>query len=263
MGLSFHTFGLSLWQWTSHKKLELKCESQTKYRLQFCPSCSPTNLKTSGDLFLSCSFTCKSMSLLKYEENSFHQGTIYQIGQMKKERLRRMTAVEFISEDTFLGSDTSNILSFQREFGVTSDNKRRNMNEMGRIHIRERINVFRYGSFIKKNLVNSSIAHSGGVLFGTAQGAIGIVTQVSKGLFEFLHELQKNLAPIGRILQYVQNEDSKGFINGDIIESFLDLSKPDMEKVASGMQLSDSTGMKTLASVDDVIKLVLDLRQIQ
>jgi DNA damage-binding protein 1 len=59
-----------------------------------------------------------------------------------------------------------------------------------------------------------------------------------------------------------KTEDCEGFIDGDVIESFLDLSKPVMEEVVSGLQQSDNAGVKTLTSVDDVIKIVEDLTRI-
>jgi DNA damage-binding protein 1 len=40
------------------------------------------------------------------------------------------------------------------------------------------INVFRHGSLVMQNLGDSTIPHSGCVLFGTVDGSIGLVTQL-------------------------------------------------------------------------------------
>ena len=47
------------------------------------------------------------------------------------------------------------------------------MTEVGQIHVGDMINVFRHGSLVMENLGDSSTQHSGSVLYGTVQGAIG------------------------------------------------------------------------------------------
>jgi DNA damage-binding protein 1 len=48
------------------------------------------------------------------------------------------------------------------------------MTEVGQIHVGDMINVFRHGSLVMENLGDSSTQHSGSVLYGTVQGAIGM-----------------------------------------------------------------------------------------
>ena len=50
------------------------------------------------------------------------------------------------------------------------------MTEVGQIHVGDMINVFRHGSLVMENLGDSSTQHSGSVLYGTVQGAIGKMT---------------------------------------------------------------------------------------
>ena len=47
------------------------------------------------------------------------------------------------------------------------------MTEVGQIHVGDMINVFRHGSLVMENLGDSSTQHSGSILYGTVQGAIG------------------------------------------------------------------------------------------
>ena len=54
----------------------------------------------------------------------------------------------------------------------------------------------------------------------------------------------------------------KGFVDGDLIETFLDLNRDKMAEVASGLQISDGSGMKSEAKVEDLIKIVEDLTRI-
>lgn len=57
-------------------------------------------------------------------------------------------------------------------------------------------------------------------------------------------------------------EPCEGFIDGDLIESFLDLSTDKMKEVSNGLQLDDDTGIKREATVEDIIKLIEDLTRI-
>lgn len=77
----------------------------------------------------------------------------------------------------------------------------------------------------------------------------GLVTQIKSELFEFLYELQDKLTqtikPVGKIdhgfwrsfTTDVKTEPCEGFIDGDLVESFLDLSHKDMKEVATGLQV--------------------------
>jgi len=57
-------------------------------------------------------------------------------------------------------------------------------------------------------------------------------------------------------------EPCEGFIDGDLIESYLDLTSEKMKEVAAGLQMDDGSGMKKEATVEDIIKLIEDLTRI-
>ena len=61
------------------------------------------------------------------------------------------------------------------------------MTEVGQIHVGDMINVFRHGSLVMENLGDSSTQHSGSVLYGTVQGAIGKIKNIFGilGFFRF------------------------------------------------------------------------------
>lgn len=54
----------------------------------------------------------------------------------------------------------------------------------------------------------------------------------------------------------------EGFVDGDLIETFLDLTRDKMAEVAETMSIPDGTGMKQKATVDDLVKMVEDLTRI-
>lgn len=90
---------------------------------------------------------------------------------------------------------------------------------------------------------------NGCVLYGTCNGAIGIVTQIPQDFYDFLHGLEERLKKIiksvGKIDHtYYRNyqintkvEPSEGFIDGDLIESFLDLNRDKMREAVNGLEV--------------------------
>jgi DNA damage-binding protein 1 len=79
----------------------------------------------------------------------------------------------------------------------------------------------------------------------------GVVTQLPSEFYQFLLELQTRMAkvikPVGKIEHSFwrsfaterKMEPCEGFIDGDLIESFLDLSNDKMKEVATGLQVID------------------------
>lgn len=77
-----------------------------------------------------------------------------------------------------------------------------------------------------------------------------MVTQIPQDFYEFLLDLQNKLSSViksvGKIEHSfwrafhtdIKTENSEGFIDGDLIESFLDLSQDKMKEVADGLGVS-------------------------
>ena len=102
----------------------------------------------------------------------------------------------------------------------------------------------------------------------------GLVTSLPLDLYNQLLELQKRLAKVIKSVGKIDHdfyrsfsterktERCEGFIDGDLIESFLDLNPAKMKEVSQGLMVSDGTGMKTEATVEDLIKIVEELTRI-
>merc|ERR1712117_824552 len=100
--------------------------------------------------------------------------------------------------------------------------------------------------------MGSSINHHGNILYGTVQGAIGLVTQLRPQFFSFLQDLQNRMRNKIRSVGKIQHKDWRSFYNERKTEP--------MEDIVSGMQMPDEgSGMKTDAKVEDIIKIVEDL----
>jgi len=114
----------------------------------------------------------------------------------------------------------------------------------------------------------------GSVLFGTVNGSVGLVTQLPQDFYTFLLEVQNKLSKVIRSVGKIDHSlwrsfhtDRKtdpmtGFIDGDLIESFLDLGRDKMQEVVHMLQVDDGCGMKRDATVDDLVKTIEELTRI-
>ncbi|TGZ72028.1 hypothetical protein CRM22_002338 [Opisthorchis felineus] len=118
------------------------------------------------------------------------------------------------------------------------------------IHTGDFINVFVRGNLVMQNNEErwQAIGHPSH-LYGTVSGSIGLIIQVSPVLFAFLKEIESRLAklvnPVGgfahdmwrafkaeRIVRMAHN-----FVDGDLIETLLDLSSEDKAKLVKGLRI--------------------------
>ena len=74
----------------------------------------------------------------------------------------------------FFDFQNENLFFLQIFSAASTDEDRQQMTEVGQIHVGDMINVFRHGSLVMENLGDSSTQHSGSILYGTVQGAIGM-----------------------------------------------------------------------------------------
>ncbi|KRT81570.1 hypothetical protein AMK59_5988, partial [Oryctes borbonicus] len=250
-----------LFEVATDKELRLDCSHFNHIIALYC--------KTKGD-FILVGDLMRSMTLLQYKTM---EGNFEEIARDYNPNW--MTAIEILDDDVFLGAENSyNIIVCQKDSAATTDEERSQMQEVGQFHVGDMINVFRHGSLVMQNLGETSTPTSGCILFGTVGGAIGLVTQIPADFYEFLLELQNKLASViksvGKIDHSywrsfhtdIKTEDSEGFIDGDLIESFLDLSTEKMKEVAEGLQIVGEGGMKQECTVDDLVKMVEDLTRI-
>merc|ERR1711962_1138715 len=136
---------------------------------------------------------------------------------------------------------------------AATDEDRQHLQEIGLFHLGEFVNVFRHGSLVMQNLGESTMPTQGSVLFGTVNGTVGLVTQFPPEHYNFLKEIQDRLAKVIRSVGRIEHgfwrsfhterktEQTTGFLDGDLIEAFLDLSREKMLEVCQGLQVPFST----------------------
>lgn len=251
-----------LFEWrTAEKELKLECCHYNNIIALY--------LKTKGD-FVLVGDLMRSITLLLYKSM---EGTFEEISRDSNPNW--MTAVEIVDDDIFLGAENSfNLFTCQKDSAATTDEERQNLQESGLFHLGEFVNVFRHGSLVMQHAFESSTPTQGSVLFGTVNGAVGLVTQCPIEFYNFLLEVQNKLAKVIKSVGKIDHtfwrsfhtdrktETSIGFIDGDMIESFLDLSRDMMQEVVQGLQIDDGSGMKREATVDDLVKMVEELTRI-
>ncbi|KAI0234301.1 DNA damage-binding protein 1 [Lamellibrachia satsuma] len=250
-----------LFEWTAEKELRVECS--------YFNSIIALYLKTKGD-FILVGDLMRSITLLAYKAM---EGSFEEIARDFNPNW--MTAVEILDDDTFLGAENSfNLFTCQKDSAATTDEERQHLQEVGLYHLGEFVNVFRHGSLVMQHSSETTTPTQGSVLFGTVNGAVGLVTQLPQEFFNFLLEVQNKLAKIIKSVGKIDHsfwrsfhnerktEPAAGFIDGDLIESYLDLSRDKMQDVAQGLQIDDGTGMKREATVDDLVKIIEELTRI-
>ncbi|CAK0750170.1 hypothetical protein CVIRNUC_001969 [Coccomyxa viridis] len=174
-----------------------------------------------------------------------------------------MTAVAVLDDDTYLGAENSyNLFTLRKNADAASDEDRNRLEAVGHYHLGDFVNRFRHGCLVMK-LPDSDAAKIPTVLFGTINGSIGVLASLPQEQFKFLERLQECLR---RVIKGVggfshaewrafHNEhtelDCKNFVDGDLIEQFLDLKRDSMDRIA--------TDMGNGVTVEELIRTVEDI----
>lgn len=122
------------------------------------------------------------------------------------------------------------------------------MQVVGQYHLGDYINCFRRGSLVMK-LPDSPVSSIETILFATISGSIGVVASLPKREYEELSQLQdilrKHIKGVGgfdhRFWRSFDSAcprpdtESKGFLDGDLLEQILDLSRTELDRISDGL----------------------------
>jgi len=184
------------------------------------------------------------------------------------------TEIAMLTNNIYLGSENyNNLFVLQYNPNATTEQARVRLDTVGHYHLGEMTNKMVGGSLImpSNNPAGTVGAAANGkgasdkasyetnrkvnitvgsqTLYGTVDGTIGSILGLGGKSFAFLNSLQKAMdaivRPVGDLsrAQYrAWEQDQKkhascGFVDGDWIETFLDLSRPTMERVVKEMNL--------------------------
>lgn len=176
-----------------------------------------------------------------------------------------MTEVEILDDNTFLGAEhLYNLFVCQQDVTANNEQDRQQMQQVGMFHLGDSVNVFHPGSIVVQHPSECSIEVKKTTLFGTIDGVIGLILTIDETLFKKLETIQESLAKVvksvGKIehkkwREFLGNKTTQpavGFIDGDLVETFLDLSRDKMEEVSKDVDIS----------VEDLVKMIEELSRL-
>lgn len=222
-----------------------------------------------------------------------------------------MTAIEMLTDDVYLGAENfNNIFALRRNPHSSSEEIRCRLDTVGLFNLGEMINKFMRGSLVVLN--NSSAAASnapeshatdsicddgkvGGrklalgigsrTLFATVDGTLGAIIGLDSRSIAFFSALQRAMVrivnPVGNLKHgdfrshrgQRSRQASRGFIDGDLVESFSELDPVTMDIIVKDMNkegkwdISNMTAndeskneeTQKVLTVDDVLCIVEDM----
>lgn len=201
-------------------------------------------VQTRGD-FIVVGDLMKSISLLIYKHE---EGAIEE--RARDYNANWMSAVEILDDDIYLGAENNfNIFTVRKNSEGATDEERGRLEVVGEYHLGEFVNRFRHGSLVMR-LPDSDVGQIPTVIFGTVNGVIGVIASLPQEQYLFLEKLQSNLRKVIKGVGGLSHEqwrsfnnekktvEAKNFLDGDLIESFLDLNRSRMDEISKAMSVS-------------------------
>ncbi|EOX96951.1 Damaged DNA binding protein 1A isoform 2 [Theobroma cacao] len=201
-------------------------------------------VQTRGD-FIVVGDLMKSISLLIYKHE---EGAIEE--RARDYNANWMSAVEILDDDIYLGAENNfNLFTVRKNSEGATDEERGRLEVVGEYHLGEFVNRFCHGSLVMR-LPDSDVGQIPTVIFGTVNGVIGVIASLPHEQYAFLEKLQSNLRKVIKGVGGLSHEqwrsfnnekktvEAKNFLDGDLIESFLDLSRGKMEEISKAMSVS-------------------------
>ncbi|KAI8994749.1 CPSF A subunit region-domain-containing protein [Pilobolus umbonatus] len=244
------------WQCQDVKRLVPLCSIQL-------PSLTEC-LTTYGDMIISGDMAY-SVVVLRYDEKS---QTLVEIAA--HERLKEVLAVEAINDKLFIATERDGHLFVVERSVDESGNDEPLLETVSSWHLGDVVRRFRYGS-LGMNTTDPDISPlPATLLFGTVSGSIGVIADLTAERFKLLDQMQYNMNKVVKSIGDLSHidwrsvsimdrkEEAANFIDGDLIESFLDLTPQQMQEVIDGQH----GGRKLDLSVEDLCKVVEELMSI-
>ncbi|CAK9300497.1 unnamed protein product [Gordionus sp. m RMFG-2023] len=163
------------------------------------------------------------------------------------------------------------------------DDERKHLYPVGLYHLGEFVNVFKRGCLVSRNTGDSALEIGNPILMGTISGSVHLMVQLPPRIFTLLDRLQiamgKHLPTLGKISHQnfrafhteQKTEPSRGFIDGDLVETFLDLNvedrtaimnqvAPDVKDEGNGdAEIENKKDENALITSEEIIKIIEEL----
>eukprot|EP01127_Copromyxa_protea_P023248 TRINITY_DN865_c0_g1_i1.p1 TRINITY_DN865_c0_g1~~TRINITY_DN865_c0_g1_i1.p1 ORF type:complete len:1101 (-),score=191.49 TRINITY_DN865_c0_g1_i1:52-3354(-) len=200
-------------------------------------------LDTKGD-FILVGDMMKSVSLLSY---SPVESVIREVARDYNRNWT--TAVSMLDDDHFLGAENNyNLFSLAKNTEELDEEERRRLVVTGEFHLGEFVNRFREGSLVMKMPEGEGLQLPT-LLFGTVNGVLGVIATLDEENFKLCQRLEEALIKVIHGVGGLSHSEwrsfsnerttspARGFIDGNLVESFLELSESQMSRVAQEMSM--------------------------
>ncbi|CAO3569563.1 unnamed protein product [Mortierella alpina] len=251
---------LCLYSWKTAEKLTAECnltlECSHRGFIMILSLAVHGEFIVAGDLI-------RSMTLLRY-----HDKKIVEIA--RDASMDMLTALEVIDDETFIAADNaSSIFTLIKNTETTSEDEAKRLQWSGGWHLGDQINRFKHGSLVMANQEGDAPAVPK-LLFATVSGAIGVVATLTQDKYELLHRLESNMSKVikgvggldhaswRKFRSDARTLPSTNFVDGDLIELFLDLSQDELNDVLEGA----NDGEPIQVPVEELTKLVEELSRL-
>uniref|UniRef100_A0A7S0WJG8 DNA damage-binding protein 1 n=1 Tax=Chlamydomonas leiostraca TaxID=1034604 RepID=A0A7S0WJG8_9CHLO len=158
------------------------------------------------------------------------------------------TAVAMLDDDTYLAAENAyNLFVVRKNLDATSDEERQRLELVGEFHLGEFVNRFRPGCLVMR-LPDSELSNVPTLLYGTIDGSLGMIASLPPHTYEFCGKLQDALRKVVRGVggldhaewRAFANErrsggEARAFVDGDLVEAFLELGQEEAAKVVGLM----------------------------
>ncbi|KAK9711909.1 DNA damage-binding protein 1a [Basidiobolus ranarum] len=176
-----------------------------------------------------------------------------------------LSSAEILDGDTFIGAETAGNIFIVKQHYDMGDDQKEILHTVGRFHLGDVVNCFRHGSLAVDPLESDEQVPS--LMYCTVDGAIGYILTISQERYDFLTKVQENLIHVIRGIggldyvewrsYYKQRKSQRpfGFLDGDLIESYLDLKREHMQEVVTGKK----GGSPLNTTVEELSKIVEEM----
>ncbi|KAJ3010234.1 DNA damage-binding protein 1a [Thoreauomyces humboldtii] len=240
------------------------------------------NLAVRGD-FIVIGDLEKSVSVLTYDPETESLSLVARDPDSKW-----MRALEALDDDLYIGAEHNQYLfALKRQSDAPNDDDRRRLMPFGFYHLGEGVNQLRLGSFSSSVASQDDAKAKAVLVYCTVSGGLGIVATVDDATFTILSHVQDNMRTIVKGVGELRHDSwrdvmdtrgrlvpSKGFLDGDLIEQYLDLSKEQKDAVVRGSKSGgdasqqqnhqhDSKRMKKLnVTVEDLTRIIEEMSRL-
>lgn len=176
-------------------------------------------------------------------------------------------ALEMLDDDMFIIAEHSkHLYTYRRKARSATETERSRLERVGQFHLGTRVNRIQHGSLVMQMTDGSDGPALSTLIFGTIDGMLGVIARLKPEVYSFFHEVENAMATlipgVGGLKHAEWREmvhinppriaPARNFVDGDLIERFLDLNSAQMAKVSSMVNV----GVEELVQrVEEIMRL--------